>query len=118
VNISDKTKSSYFCCSKEFFDNNSYLKHIQFHKENSSLQVKCNYCGHSSKSWNAFKRHIKSDHTQISNIDLIFQKSDEKILNPSKIEDSFSSTLIEENYEDNVEIDALIQANSDSSTNN
>jgi hypothetical protein len=115
VKISDKTKSSFFCCSKEFFDNNSYLKHIQFHKENSSLQVKCNYCGHSSKSWNAFKRHIKSDHTQISNIDLIFQKSDEF---PSKIEDSFSSTLIEENYEDNVESDALIHANSDSSTNN
>ncbi len=91
------------------------MKHIQFHKENSSLQVKCNYCGHSSKSWNAFKRHIKSDHTQISNIDLTFQKSDEF---PSKIEESFSSTLIEENYEDNVEIDALIQANFDSSTNN
>ena len=115
MNISDITKLSYFCCSKEFFDNNSYLKHIQFHKENSSLQVKCNYCGHSSKSWNAFKRHIKSDHTQISNIDLIFQNSDEF---PTIIEDSFSSTLIEENYEDNVEINPLIQANFDSSTNN
>jgi hypothetical protein len=114
VNISDKTKSSYFCCSKEFFDNNSYLKHIQFHKENSSLQVKCNVVILQNRGMLS-KDILKVTITQISNIDLIFQKSDEF---RSKIEDSFSSTLIEENYEDNVEIDALIQANSDSSTNN
>ena len=52
------------CCSLKFYEINSYLKHLKFHKDNSSLQVECNECGHSSKTWDAFKKHIKIEHTK------------------------------------------------------
>ena len=62
----------YHCCSLAFNDLSTYFKHLKFHKDNSSLQVKCNECGHCSRSWDAFKRHSKSEHyNDLTNVDHI-----------------------------------------------
>ena len=88
------------CCSLKFYEINSYLKHLKFHKDNSSLQVECNECGHSSKTWDAFKKHIKIEHTKnclsyhaVTNAD-VFETATANV----------SQTLIESEYDQNASI--------------
>ena len=67
------------CCSLVFNDSFGYLQHLKFHKNNSTLTVKCNSCGHNSRSWDVFRKHIKSHHSRdsvYSNFSL-FDKTDE-----------------------------------------
>jgi len=54
------------CCSLSFENLQSYLKHLDFHRANTLLQVKCNSCGFNSRTWAGFKRHYKSDHPKTS----------------------------------------------------
>jgi hypothetical protein len=52
------------CCALSFDDLNLYLKHLELHKSNTNIQVKCNVCGHNSKTWDSFKRHYTTYHKQ------------------------------------------------------
>ncbi len=45
------------CCTLNFDDLKLYLKHLELHKSNTNIQVKCNVCGNNSKTWERFKRH-------------------------------------------------------------
>ena len=52
------------CCSLFFEYLQLYLKHLDFHKSQTTLQVKCNTCGHNSKTWKAFKKHFKNENSK------------------------------------------------------
>ena len=68
---------SYTCCSYQFYNITSYVKHLQNHKENKSLLVKCNECGNTSTSWKAFKAHVDKNHLKIPYINEILPPTNE-----------------------------------------
>jgi hypothetical protein len=56
-----------------------YLKHLDFHRANTSLQVKCNLCGFNSKTWDWFKRHCKKEHQKTEFLGDIFSRETENL---------------------------------------
>ena len=52
------------CCTLNFDGLKLYLKHLELHKSNTNIQVKCNVCGNNSKTWEMFKRHYKTYHKE------------------------------------------------------
>jgi hypothetical protein len=92
-------KMLYNCCSDQFYGINSYLQHLKVHKNNDSLQVKCNECGNTSTSWLAFKRHVKRDHTKIHSLSNTLNE-----LDPESSETFEIFNFIEGNYSQDQEV--------------
>jgi Zn ribbon nucleic-acid-binding protein len=113
----------YKCCSLAFNNLESYLKHLKFHKENSSVMVKCNSCGHSSKTWNAFKKHIRTEHTKgetsyFDQIDTnIFNPQEELLFENESLDLGEISSELNLQHEDNVLTDPVLEAVLDQSYN-
>jgi hypothetical protein len=93
----------YECCGNQFSNLITYMRHLKYHGHNINLQVKCNECGQTCGSWDAFRKHNSRWHKENTTLnqydDDIYDDDIYSVIDDLVLQDTLEDSEMLENNE-------------------